>query len=392
MSKISNIEVIELGDLESEKSSPWSSTIVVVRITTSDGTVGYGEAPTTMMTLPVVEQVRELSRIFKGKEVSDVKSNMMDVYKHSFYQTVSMETTSALSALEIASLDATGKIYGMPVYKMLGGEMSKRVRAYANGWYDGCVTADDFAKKARKVSSMGFTGMKFDPFGKAFDSISNAQVDHAKEVVEAIRKSVKKNDIMIECHGRFNGSSAIRACAPLEEFEPLFVEEPVHPDQMEGLRRFRESISAPVALGERVLSRNIFLNYLREHLADVLQPDITNCGGILQARGIAELAETFGAEVAYHNAFGPIQTIATLNVDVSISNLLIQESFEAFWPSWKKRLVKSGYSLEDGYFTISGKPGLGASIDERILEEYKVSGMEPFNDAEPAWVVKGTFR
>ncbi len=392
MPKINDIEIMELGDMEGEKSSPWSSTIIVVRVTTSDGQVGYGEAPTTMMTLPVLEEVRELSRILKGREVTEIQANRMEIYKHSFYLTVSMETTAALSAIEIACMDAVGKIYGMPVFDMLGGMLNRRVRAYANGWYDGCVEPGEFAKKAKKVAAMGFTGMKFDPFGKAFDSITEKQAAHAKEVVRTIRKAIGDRDIMIECHGRFSSNSAARACDPLSEFEPLFVEEPVHPDQFEGLRRLRRVLKSPIALGERVLDRNLFLNYLRENLVDVLQPDITNCGGILEAKSIATMAESFGVEIAHHNAFGPIQTAATLNVDVTIPNLLIQESFEMFWPKWKKSLVRSGYSLDDGYFSVSGKPGLGISLDERILEEYKVKGMEPFNQGEPPWVVKGTFK
>ncbi len=392
MPKINDIEIMELGDMEGEKSSPWSSTIIVVRVTTSDGQVGYGEAPTTMMTLPVLEGVRDLCRILKGRGVTDIQSSRMYIYKHSFYLTVSMETTAALSAIEIACMDAVGKIYGMPVFDMLGGMLNRRVRAYANGWYDGCVEPGEFAKKAKKVAAMGFTGMKFDPFGKAFDSITEKQAAHAKEVVRTVRKAIGDRDIMIECHGRFSSNSAARSCAPLSEFEPLFVEEPVHPDQFEGLRRLRRVLKSPIALGERVLDRNLFLNYLRENLVDVLQPDITNCGGILEAKSIATMAESFGVEIAHHNAFGPIQTAATLNVDVTIPNLLIQESFEMFWPKWKKSLVRSGYSLDDGYFSVSGKPGLGISLDERILEEYKVKGMEPFNQGEPPWVVKGTFK
>ncbi|MEM3265596.1 MAG: enolase C-terminal domain-like protein, partial [Thermoplasmata archaeon] len=123
------------------------------------------------------------------------------------------------------------------------------------------------------------------------------------------------------------------------------------------------------------------------------QPDITNFGGLMQGREVAALAESFGAEMAYHDAFGPVQTVATLHLDYAIPNFLIQESFDAFAPEWKKKLLKSGLTLEDGYLKLDkGKPGLGISIDERILDEFKVSGMEPFNPNEPTWVVGGTFK
>ncbi len=393
MSEIKDIEIIELGEADSSKSSPWSSTILVLKLTTSDGIVGYGEAPTTLMTLPVYEEMKEVSRVFKGKEATEIQKNYLDFYKHSFYLPVSMESTAALSAFEMASWDITGKIYGMPVYDAFGGPIRNSVRAYANGWYDRCITPDDFVKKAREVVRMGFTGVKFDPFGDAYDSISASQLANAKEVVRAMRESFKNLDLMIECHGRFNANSAIRAGKALEEYSPLFMEEPVHPDQFEGLLRFREMVGVPVALGERVLDRNLFLNYMINNSVDVIQPDITNFGGLMQGKSVADMAYSFGIEVAYHNAFGPIQTAATLNLDYTIPNLLIQESFEAFNPEWKKKLLKSGYSLDDGHFKLAqGRPGLGIEVNERILEEYKLHGMEPFNDEEPPWVVQGTFK
>ncbi|MEM0154380.1 MAG: mandelate racemase/muconate lactonizing enzyme family protein, partial [Methanothrix sp.] len=313
--------------------------------------------------------------------------------KHSFYLPVSMESTAALSAFEIASWDILGKIYGMPVNKAFGGAIREKIRAYANGWYDACVTPEDFVSSAKKVVRMGFTGVKFDPFGDAYDNIDNDHVDHAAEIVGALREEFNKLDLMIECHGRFNANSAMRVARALKPFKPLFIEEPVHPDQFEGLLRFRKYSRMPVALGERVLDRNLFLSYMTNNAVDIIQPDITNFGGLMQGKGVADMANSFGIEVAYHNAFGPIQTAATLNLDYTIPNLLIQESFEAFWPEWKKKLVKSGYKLEDGYFILdTDKPGLGIEVNERILEEYKVSGSEPFNDSEPAWVVGGTFK
>ncbi len=393
MPKIKDVEIFELGEMGAEKSSPWSSTILVVRMTTSDGIVGYGEASTTLMTLPIYEELKEVSRVLIGREVTEIENNYMEVYKHSFYLPVSMETTSALSALEMASWDIVGKIYKMPVYDAFGGMSNEKIRAYANGWYDNCVTPDDFLAKAKQVSRTGFTGVKFDPFGNAYDNINKAQLDNAVAIVGLLHEKLPGLDLMIECHGRFNANSAIKAGKALEQFEPFFIEEPVHPDQFEGLLRFKEEVNIPIALGERVLSSNLFLPYMVNHAVDIIQPDLTNFGGLLQAKSVATMAQSFGIEVAYHNAFGPIQTAATLNMDTVIPNMLIQESFEAFWPEWKKKLLKSGYSLEDGYFTLAkGKPGLGIEVNERILEEYKVKGMEPFNALEPAWVVGGTFK
>lgn len=391
MGRISEIEILELGESEREKSSPWSSTILILKMTTSDGIVGYGEAPTTLMTLPVLEQMREVARIFKGKDPEELNANMMDVYRNSFYMPVSVETTAAASAFEIASWDIIGKRFKMPLFKMLGGKMRDKVRVYANGWYDDCVSPGDFAKKAKKIRSSGITAVKFDPFHDAYDTIDDKHVKDAYAVVSAVKNVSKDMDALIEFHGRFSPEHAIKAATPLQRLNPMFMEEPVHPDQFEGLLRFRKKIATPVALGERVLNKNLFLKYFIKDAVDIIQPDLTNFGGIMEAFKVAAIADSFGIEVAFHNAFGPIQSIATVNVDLAIRNFVIQESFESSWPDWKRKLVK-GYSIEDGHFILNGRPGIGAEVDERILEEYKISGMEPFDGREPPWVVKGTFK
>ncbi|MGC9205370.1 MAG: enolase C-terminal domain-like protein [Candidatus Micrarchaeia archaeon] len=391
MPKIKDIDIFELGELD--KYTPWSNTIIV-RLTTSDGIVGYGEMRAQVMVSAEYESAKEIARIYKGREVTEIKKNYMEAYKHSFYLPVSMESTSALSAFETASWDIVGKLYGMPIYDAFGGAMRDKVRAYANGWYDNCVTPEDFVRKAKEVARMGFTAIKFDPFGDAYDNIDNAHIEHARSIVEALRDTFKNMDLLIECHGRFSANSAIRAALALEDLNPMFIEEPVHPDQFEGLMRFKEKIDIPIALGERVLNRTLFLKYLTNNLVDILQPDITNFGGLMQGREIASLAESFGAEMAYHDAFAsPIQTAATLHLDYAIPNFLIHESFDVFAPKWKKKIVKSGYKIENGYLKLDmGKPGLGIEVNDKVLEEYSVKGMEPFDPNEPRWVIQGTWK
>ncbi len=391
-STIKNIEIIEMGEKSRETSSPWSSTILLVKLTSADGLVGYGEAPTTLMTLPVYESMKEVARIFNGRDFFDVEKNVFDFYRNSFYLPVSMEATSALSAFEIASWDLIGKSLGAPVYKLIGGKVNDSIRAYANGWYDACVTPEDFVEKAKNVRKMGFTAVKFDPFGDNYDSISNSGIENARNILKALRDEFGDSlDLLIEYHGRFSKLAAIKAGMALEEYHPFFYEEPLHPDLDHDLFDLKSYFRVPIALGERVLNKKIFSRFISQKLVDIIQPDITNSGGILEGKKIAAIADGFGIPVAFHNAFGPIQTAATLNVDYTLTNFLIQESFEMFWPDWKKNLLSSGYKLENGYFKLTGDPGIG-KVNEKIVDGYKVSGMEPFSDTEPPWVVSGTFR
>jgi len=170
------------------------------------------------------------------------------------------------------------------------------------------------------------------------------------------------------------------------------MEEPVHPENIDGLRKYREAVDVRVALGERILTKEQAVNILSDNLTDFLQPDITNIGGVTQALKVAAIAEAYGVEIAFHNAFGPIQNAVTIQLDAAIPNFLIQESFYDVFPSWKRQLVKDQSRVENGYAAVPTKPGLGVEVDEKVLEDHKAEGQEYFNPDEPVWVVKNTWK
>ncbi len=388
--KIRTVEPLELAAPGEEASSPWSSTVVLVKVTSSTGDVGWGEAPTTLMTRPVVESVREVARFFAGRELGDAPRAYREFQRHSFYHARSMEATSALSAVDIACHDLAARELGVGVATLLGGRLRDRVRAYANGWYARCRDPDEFASAARATVRAGFRALKFDPFGDEYRDLSTDGLGAARDRVAAVRGAVGPDvDLLIECHGRFLPEAAIRAGRELEAFGPRFIEEPVLPELSDTLAEFRRRVKTPVALGERLLTPADFASFLDRGLVDVLQPDITNSGGFTGGREIAGLAAARGAPVAYHNAFGPIQTAATLQMDAVLPTFLVQESFEASWPAWKRSLVR-GYAVEQGGFHVPTGPGLGVEVDERAVERYQSDAMEPVG-AEPPWVVAGTW-
>ncbi len=206
--------------------------------------------------------------------------------------------------------------------------------------------------------------------------------------VGAVREAVGELvDLLIEYHGRFLPEAAVRAGRALDAFHPRFMEEPVLPELCDSLRGFRRAVETPVALGERLLCAADFESFLRRGLVDILQPDITNSGGFTYGREIAGVAAAHGAPVAYHNAFGPVQTAATLQMDAVLPTFFLQESFEASWPEWKRSLVR-GYAIEGGEFAIPAKPGLGIEVNEKAVEKYRSEAMEPIGP-EPPWVIAG---
>lgn len=388
--KVRSIEPIEVAAPAGERSSPWSSTVVLVKVTTADGAVGWGQAPTTLMTHPVRESVREVARFYEGHEVEELGACLREFHRYSFYLSRSMEATSALSGVDIAMWDLLGRARGAPISTLLGGRLREKVRAYSNGWYSDCRSPDEFAAKAKTGLSAGLRAFKFDPFGDQFGTLSPEGLALASARVAAVRAAVGPEvDLLIEYHGRFLPEAAIRAGVELDQYHPRFMEEPVHPELCDALAEFRRRVRTPVALGERLLNAADFESFLRRGLVDILQPDITNSGGFTYGREIAGVAAAFGAPVAYHNAFGPVQTAATLQMDATLPTFFLQESFEASWPEWKKSLV-SGYALENGEFRIPKGPGLGITVNESAVERFRSEEMEPIGP-EPPWVIAGTW-
>jgi L-alanine-DL-glutamate epimerase-like enolase superfamily enzyme len=390
--KISNIDIFQLGQHETG-SATWAANSILVRLTTSDGLVGFGEAVPTLRLQPVMQALREVARVYSGKDPFDVERNMHEWHKHDFYMPVSFESTTAVSAFDIACWDIMGKHFDAPIHQLIGGSFRTRVRAYANGWYDNCVTPEQFGKRANNFANMGYTALKFDPFGDYYDWIDEKGLKLAYERVKAVRDSTDgKVDLLIEHHGRFNPNSAIMIAKKLRDFDPFFMEEPIHPDNLDGLRKYREATDVRVALGERILTKEQVVYVLSNNLTDFLQPDITNIGGVTQARKVAAIAESFGVEIAFHNAFGPIQNAVTIQLDAAIPNFLIQESFYDCFPDWKRKLVKDQSPIEKGFASVPTGPGIGVEVDEKMLEEHGAEGEEYFNADEPLWVVKNTWK
>ena len=391
--KITNVDIFHIGASDYSGSAAWAANSIILKLTTSDGLIGFGEAVPTLRTQPVIQSLREVSRVYMGKDPLEVERNWHEWHRHDFYLPVSFESTTAVSAFDIACWDIMGKHFGAPIHQLLGGAMRSRIRMYSNGWYDNCVIPEQFAEKAKQVATLGYTALKFDPFGDYYDWIDERGLKIAHDRVKAVKEATGgKLELLIEHHGRFNPNSAITIAKSFEEFDPLLMEEPIHPENIEGLRKYRAATRLRIAVGERILTKEHVATLLAANLIDFLQADITNIGGVTQSRKIAALAESYGVEIAFHNAFGSIQNATTLQLDASIPNFLVQESFYDVFPQWKKLLVRDQLQVENGYSTVPARPGIGVEIDERILEEYAVEGQEYFDPAEPVWVVKGTWK
>ena len=271
---------------------------------------------------------------------------------------------SALSAVEMALWDILGKSLNVPVYQLLGGKVNDKVRIYVNGWFAGAKEPEEFAEKAKQAVKRGVTAMKWDPFGKSYLDISNAALDKALRCIAAVREAVGNSvDLLIEGHGRFNIPTGIKIAKELEQFKPMFFEEPTPPDSLEALKAVRDKSPIAISAGERLYTRWDYRRFFDIMPADYIQPDISHAGGIMELKKIAAEAECRYIPFAPHNPSGPVANAATLQLAANTPNFCILEIMYSD-VEWRKDITNESLEYKDGYITIPDKCGLGIEINE----------------------------
>jgi galactonate dehydratase len=290
---------------------------------------------------------------------------------HNDYARPGQVEMSGISAVEIACWDIMGKALGQPVYRLLGGPVRDRIKAYANGWYQVPRTPDAFAQAARRVVARGYRAMKFDPFGGAAAELSSAEYRRSVELVEAVRDAVGPDvELFIEMHGRFTAAQAIALAKDLERAAPGWLEEPVPPDQPAALAKVAAHTPLPIATGERLHTRTAFRDLLALGAVDVAQPDLTHCGGILETKKIAAMAEAGGLLVAPHNVGASVGTAAALHLAACVPNFKIQEYFNDFDEPFVAETALGLPPVVDGYFALPAGPGLGVTFNEEVVRAH----------------------
>ncbi len=301
-------------------------------------------------------------------------------------------TVGLISAFDIALWDICGKIYNTPVYNLLGGKMRDKVRTYTylydlskktlmEATQDWFSNPDKLAETAAVIVQEGFTGVKFDPLIQAgFRRLPVApweipltEYDHAENAVKKVREAVgNKADICIGTHGQITPATSRRLAKRIEQYDPLWLEEPCPPENFKEMARVAASTTIPIATGERLVTIHDFQKLFEVGACAVAQPDLGSCGGITACKKIASLAEAHYVQMAPHVWGGPIITAAALQIAANIPNFLILESI------FKSRhffdlIVKDPFDWKDGYLIPQDRPGIGRELDEKKLEKYQGS-------------------
>lgn len=331
-----------------------------LKIHTDEGITGLGEPIVEGRARTVAMAVSEMEGYLIGKDPRDIAKHWQVLYGGTFYRGGPV-LVSALSGVDQALWDILGKWHGVPIHKLMGGAVRDRIRVYA---HVGGSTIDEMKANVQQKVKEGYTTFKTGlPGGPNHMLNSNAWVDDAVEKIAEIRSALPPEvDLAMDCHGRLTPAQAIVLIKELEPYRLLFVEEPCLPENVDAMVKITNSVSTPIASGERLFTRWGFRELIEKQAVAVVQPDICHCGGITEALKIAAMAETYYIAIAPHNPLGPISLAAGIQVDALCQNFLCQEQVHL-----GEGYIKNPFVVKDGYIDLPTAPGLGVELDEEAL-------------------------
>ena len=339
-----------------------------VRVETADGAVGWGEASLEGYAEAVDGAIEALRDRFIGHDARRIEDIWQVAYRGGFYRGGPV-LMSALAGLEQALWDLKGKALGLPAWEMLGGQVRDRIRAYA--WIGG-DRPDEIEEAAKARREQGFTAVKMNATAE-LDWIGTPRL--FDEVVKRVQAAQAAGmDVGLDFHGRVHRPMAKQLARALEPLGLLFIEEPLLSENPEGLAQIAALTTTPIALGERLYSRWDFKPFFERGAVDIIQPDLSHAGGLLECRKIAAMAEAYDIAVAPHCPLGPLALAACLQLAACTPNVAIQEMSLGIHYNVGHDLLyfitdPEVLSPVDGYLPIPQKPGLGVTINEEVVRE-----------------------
>ncbi|MFR1095783.1 MAG: galactonate dehydratase [Clostridiaceae bacterium] len=355
-----------------------------VEIVTDDGYSGWGEAVLEGHASTVLECVREMRDYLLGADPTRIEDIFNVLYRAGFYRGGGV-LMSAIAGIDQALWDIKGKYFNAPVYELMGGKCRDRMRVYS--WIGG-DRPQDVGSAAKERQNAGFSAIKMNATEELQMIDSYEKVDVVLERVAAIRESCGKYfGIAVDFHGRVHKPMAKILAKKLEEYDLMFIEEPVLCEHMEDFKEIAAACNIPIATGERLFTKYDFKRLLTAGGVDIIQPDLSHAGGITECKKIASMAEAYDVALAPHCPLGPIALASCLNVDATSYNAVIQEQSIGIHYNVGKSVLdyvtnQEDFVFTDGYVQLPKRPGLGVEVNkELVLEENKT----PHNWKNPVW-------
>ena len=380
--KIENVETFIVGNPPPHYGGQY---FIFIKVT-SNGIVGWGECYAPPFHPSIVKKmIHDVSeRCVIGSDPYKIEYLFQNIYSSGYNQRPDTSLMGILSGLEMACWDIIGKDLNKPIYELLGGLVRNKLRSYTylyprdNDETNVYEDPDLAAARALEYIEEGFTAVKFDPVGPytIYDprQLSLSSLSLSEQFVSTIRTAVgDKCDILFGTHGQMTSASAVRLAKKLEQYDPLWFEEPVPPDNIDAMALVASKTSIPIATGERLSTKYEFAKVIEKKAASIIQFNLGRVGGILEAKKISAIAEAHGVQIAPHLYCGPIVAAANIQIATCIPNFLILECIEKMEGFYAK-ILKKPIQWKDGFVIPPKEPGLGIEIDEGVIGKY------PYNE------------
>lgn len=355
-----------------------------LKIETDEGLVGWGEPVIEGKAATVKAAVMELIEGLIGKDPLNIEDHWNAMYRGGFYRGGPI-LMSAIAGIDQALWDIKGRFYNTPIHQLLGGKARDSIKVYS--WIGGDRPVD-VGMAARNMVEQGFLAVKMNATEELQYVDSYDKVDQAIERIAMVREAVGQHvGIGVDFHGRVHKPMAKFLAKGLEPYRPMFIEEPVLPENNEALREIAQHVAIPIATGERMFSKWQFKKLLTDGHVDIIQPDLSHAGGITECKKIFSMAEAFDVAVAPHCPLGPIALAACLQVDATCHNAFIQEQSLGIHYNQGSDLLdyivdKDVFKYENGYVKIPEGPGLGIEVNEEHVRKMAALG---HNWKNPLW-------
>ena len=382
----------------------------LIRVYSDTGLVGLGEA---YWGPGVMDVVAALKTILVGEDPFDVDrlwtkmmyghldvgphrmrtmegQDIYDRYGMSAPGSVAGATVAAISGIEIALLDLVGKALKTPVYQLLGGKFRERVRVYAASHAGETHDADAWCRRAAKVLAGGFDAIKFDVDDIAPElqldgynrALTNRAIDRIVDVVSAVRDELGPDvDLALDCHWQYNVTDAIRLANALEPLRLFWLEDPTPPDNADAMAQVRAATSTVICTGENLYTRHGFRHFIERGACDIIQPDIPRCGGLLESKRIADLADMHYVPFAAHNVCSPVGTVASAHCCAAIRTFTVLEFHAQDIPWWDDMVTQTEPIIHNGYIALRDAPGLGLELNDDVCRKHVKVGGDYFGEA-----------
>ncbi len=341
---------------------------IFVKVHTDEGITGLGEATLEGYDNSIKGILKDIEPLLLGEDPTRIEYLSQVMIRQKFWKGGILKG-SAVAGIELALWDILGKKAGLPVYKLVGGAVRDKIRVYANGWSGGATDPVKIKEKALEAIASGYKALKFSLAIPSWPVGDRQTVRRVAEAAGTIRDAVGPDiPLCFDGHGRFDADLAIKVAEALADYDLLFFEEPVQPEDVEAMAKVAARAPMPLAGGERLSLKYEFRNFLDKKALAVLQPDLAHCHGFGEGLKVAHLAEAFSTWVAPHCPMSPVITAISLHLDAVAPNFLIQERL--YLNDWRNEVITEPLKVVDGFLKLPDKPGWGIELDEELCKAH----------------------